>query len=62
MTGDVRVTGSTSFRLGRIEICYNNIWGQVCDTQWDDNDAAVACRQLGFSPTGKDNLERTNLT
>ena len=52
MQGDVRITGSNSFRFGRLEVCNQNVWGQICDTQWDDLDAQVACRQLGYSPSG----------
>ena len=51
-TGDLRLRGGFVPGQGRVEICYNNTWGTVCDDFWGTVDAAVACRQLGFPGGG----------
>ncbi|VDI61640.1 Hypothetical predicted protein [Mytilus galloprovincialis] len=41
--GDIRLVGR------RLEVYYLGEWGTVCDDQFGDNDAEVACKELGYS-------------
>ena len=51
-TSDVRLVDGSHEREGRIEVCFDGIWGTVCNGLWGASDASVVCRQLGFSPWG----------
>ncbi|XP_038068811.1 neurotrypsin-like [Patiria miniata] len=44
----VRLVGG-SRTSGRVEIYRGGSWGTICDTNWNETDAGIVCRQLGFS-------------
>lgn len=42
------ILGAIKLDSGVINIFYNGAWGTVCDDSFDDIDAHVACKQLGY--------------
>lgn len=49
---DLRLVGPNDPLQGRVEVCYDGVWGTVCGRAWHIQDSAVVCRQLGFSSSG----------
>ena len=50
--GSIRLYSGSSAMDGILHVCANGAWGTVCSGYWDNQDNAVACRQLGFLSYG----------
>ena len=50
--GDLRLAGGSVVNGGRVEICYQNQWGTICDDNWDIFEAKIVCSQLGYPSLG----------
>ena len=52
---DVRLVNGYSqvnVHYGRVEVCIGGTWGTICNNNWDNKEASVVCRQLGYVPQG----------
>ena len=52
-SGSVQLRGGDTPQEGTVEYCTGGTWKAVCDSNWDNKEAFVVCRQLGLPATGK---------
>ena len=45
----MRLVGGGHELEGRVEVCYEDEYGSVCGSGFNQHAAAVVCRQLGYS-------------
>lgn len=51
---NLRLIGSHNVNEGVVRVKVNDQWGYICkDDHWNENDARVICRQIGFSSTAE---------
>lgn len=48
----MRLTGGDTPNEGRLEVCFFNHWGTVCDDNFGNEEAKLVCRELGFPEEG----------
>ena len=48
-TDPVRLVNGSTPHEGRVEVLIDGQWSSVYDVYWDNREAAVVCRQLGYN-------------
>jgi hypothetical protein len=58
----IRLMGGQNKFEGRVEVCQGGQWKTVCNRGWNDVEAQVVCRQLGFAEdTRSEKLHMTSI-
>ena len=50
--GDTRLASGLNRFQGRVEVCYNRIWGSVCSYSWTNEDGNVVHKELRYQSVG----------
>ena len=56
--GTLRLVDGEVEHEGRLEMYYDGQWGTICNDYWTNEDADVACKQLGYSEGSEGNASR----
>ena len=51
--GSIRLADGSTNKNGRVEVCYNGVWGSICGSGWSLPDAIVVCNQLKLTNGSK---------
>ena len=43
-----RIVGGSGPNIGRVEVLYQGVWGTICDDDFGQNEATVACRYFNY--------------
>ena len=50
--GDILLTSGVNETFQLVEVCEGGKWRSLCDNDWKEDDAAVVCREAGYTPLG----------
>ena len=59
--GTLRLVDGEVEHEGRLEMYYDGQWGTICNDYWTNEDADVACKQLGYSEGSEGNASSYRL-
>ena len=54
--GDLKLVGSKNDYEGKLQICFSQRWTAIIGDGWGISDTQVACKQLGYPPSGSINV------
>ena len=58
--GAVKLINGSTPDEGRVAVCVNGEWSAICSSGWDEREAEVVCRQLGYNFSCKRAIVKDN--